>query len=134
MDNKEDRILKQAEEIAKIGASKSQLREIAVDLNKGAPPGEEITEAMIKATEEKMERLAEIKKSPEGKCRVIGVDKFYGKDWIEGEYGSPEEALRIARGKTEEAKSLASDHSVAKVFYAYTSGGDYLGGDTWVGE
>lgn len=40
----------------------------------------------------------------------------------------------MARRLTEEERPLASDHSVAKVFYAYGPDGNYLGGDTWVGE
>lgn len=127
-------ILKGAEEAAKMGEKKNQLREEAAKLSRAAPEGEIITREQIEAAERNMERVPKMVKSPEGKCKVIGADKFDGEDWVEGEYDSPEEALRIAREKTEEAKPLASHHSVATVFYAYDPDGNYLGGDTWVEE
>lgn len=136
MDGEKDNdIIRQVEEIAEIGERKSQLRDIAEELNKEATPETGfVTKEMIETTERNIERVAKMVKSPEGKCKVIGVDKFEGEDWVEGEYDTPEEALRVAQEKTNEEKPLASHHSVATVFYAYDSKGHYLGGDTWVNE
>ncbi len=37
--------------------------------------------------------------APKGKFRVIGVDTFDGTDWIEGDYDTKPEALKIAKEK-----------------------------------
>ena len=76
--------------------------------------------------------MVESRISPEGKCRVLGVDKFSHEDWVSDEFDTPEEALDYARKKSIEAKPSASDHSIATIFYAYDSEGNYLGGDVWV--
>lgn len=82
----------------------------------------------------KAERVEEMCKSDSGKCKVIGVDKFDGEDWVHNEYDSFGVALGEARRLTNEAKPSASSHSVATVYYAYAPNGTYLGGDTWVNE
>jgi hypothetical protein len=124
-------IIKQAEEVAEIGERKSQLREEAANLNRAAPEGELITKEMVEAAERKIERVAEMVKSPEGKCKVISIDRYSGDESIEGEYDDPGEAVRIAEEKTNESKRFATDATVATVYYAYDPEGNYLGGDTW---
>lgn len=69
-----------------------------------------------------------------GKFIVVGVDKFSYADWLEGTYDTAEQALKVARSKTNREKPLATDHSVATVYYVYDDQGKYLGGDVWVGE
>lgn len=81
-----------------------------------------------------MERVHEITESEEGMFKVIGIDKFDGMDWVEGEYPTAKEALGVARQKTKDASSLASDHSVATVYYAYDPDGKYLRGEVWNDE
>lgn len=73
-------------------------------------------------------------KAPRGKFIVVGVDKFSYEDWLEGAYDTAEQALQVSRNKTDQEKPLATDHSVATVYYVYDDQGKYLGGDTWVGE
>jgi len=90
----------------------------------------------------KVKEAAQKRKAPPGKFRVLGVDKYDGTDWIEGDYDSRESALRIARKKTDEAKKNIvtsgsremAGYNIATVFYAYDEQGGYLGGDTWKGE
>ena len=53
---------------------------------------------------------------------------------MHGEYETAEEALRVARELTQNAMELASDSSVATVYYAYSPDGKYLGGDVWNNE
>ena len=130
-EKKRSDIIKEAEEVAEIGERKSQVEELATELNKVAPPGESITREQVEAVQRSIERVAKRRKSSKGKYKVIGVDKFDGGDWVEGEYDTPEEALRVAREKTSEAKRFATDSSIATVYYAYDPDGRYLGGDTW---
>ena len=80
------------------------------------------------------QRIADLKRSDAGKYKVIGIDKFDGGDWVQGEFDTPKEALEIARKLTEEAMRYASDSSIATVYYAYDPAGRYLGGDTWHNE
>ena len=75
--------------------------------------------------------LEEYIQKADGKCFVIGLDKFDYEDYWQGSYTTPEEALKVAREKTTNAMKLASDASIATVYYAYTPKGEYLGGDTW---
>lgn len=75
-------IIKEAEEVAEIGERKFQLEELAVELSRTAPGGEIITREQVEAAKRNMERIAKMVKSPEGKYKVIGIDKFFGKDWI----------------------------------------------------
>ena len=79
-------------------------------------------------------RVADLRKSEQGKYKVIGIDKFDGENWVHGHYTSAEKALSEARRLTKEAASLASDSTIATVFYAYAPNGNYLGGDTWAEE
>jgi hypothetical protein len=65
---------------------------------------------------------------------VFGVDKFDYEEFPVGLYQSAAKALEVAREKTNGARGWASDHSIATVYYAYGPHGEYLGGDTWVGE
>jgi hypothetical protein len=81
-----------------------------------------------------LERVAELKRSDDGKYKVIGIDKFDGEDWVQGEYSSAEEAMGVARKLTKKAMGSASDSSIATVYYAYNPKGGYLGGDTWHNE
>jgi len=37
--------------------------------------------------------------APKGKFRVIGVDTFDGGDWVQGDFDTLEEALKVARSK-----------------------------------
>lgn len=134
MDKSKSDIIREAEEVAEIGERKSQIEEAAEVLNKLAPEGESITREQIEAAQRNIERFAKMVKSPEGKCKVIGIDQFDGEDWVQGEYDTPEEALRVARKKTDAAKSSASDHSIATLYLAYGPDGNYLGGDTWIEE
>ena len=85
------------------------------------------TEALLKSCA----RVADMRKSSEGKYTVIGVDKFDGEDWVQGTYKDAKTALRIAQEKTEEARRYASDISIATVYYAYDPQGRYLGGGSW---
>ena len=104
---------------------------IASDLAResGAPLDDILDEHYTKAAE-----VAEKRKSDSGKFKILGIDKFDGEDWIQGEYETAEKALKIARRMTREAMSSASGPSVATVYYAYDPSGKYLGGDTWKDE
>lgn len=82
----------------------------------------------------KAEEAAKKRKSDAGKFRVLGIDKFDGDDWVHGEYDSAKEALDEARKMTNEAMAMATDSSIATVYYAYDPKGKYLGGDTWKNE
>jgi len=53
---------------------------------------------------------------------------------FKGTYKSAEEALETARRLTKDSMSLATDRSIATVYYAYTPDGKYLGGDVWAGQ
>ncbi len=86
---------------------------------------------MTRNLEEELTRVAKMRISDSGQYTVMGIDKFDNSDWIQGNYGSAEEALREARKLTKEAMKLASDSSIATVYYAYDSNGKYLGGDVW---
>ena len=127
-------IIEEATEVADIGERKSQLEEAAEEINLVVPEEEAITREQIESAKENIERIAKMVKSPEGKYKVIGVNKFSGADWVEGKYDTPEEALGVARRLTEEKRPLATSHKIAIVYYAYDPDGNYLGGDTWVGE
>ena len=76
-------------------------------------------------------------KAPPGKFRIVGIDKFHPPgqdDWIEGNYDSLEEALRLARQWTQEASKDSTDSSIATVFYVYDDKGVYKGGDIYKNE
>ena len=75
--------------------------------------------------------LEEYIKRAEGKHFVIGIDKFDYEDFWHGNYDDAKTALEEATKCTKEAMPLASDSSIATVYYAYTPEGAYLGGDVW---
>lgn len=83
---------------------------------------------------ENLNRIKNLTTSKEGKYTVLGIDKFSNEDFEYGKHNTAKEALREARRLTKESMSLASDASIATVFYAYDSDGNYLGGDVWNGE
>ena len=89
---------------------------------------------ILDAHAKKAERIDKMIRSTSGKFKVIGIDKFDGGDWVQGEYNSAEEALEEARKLTAEAMESASHYSIATVYYAYSPKGEYLGGDTWKKE
>ena len=91
-------------------------------------------ESLIAEMQEKHDRVEDLRKSPDGKFRVIGIDKYDREDWLDSEYDTAEEALSVAREKTRTCMHLASDAEVATVFYAYDPEGTYLGGDVWNDE
>lgn len=80
------------------------------------------------------EKIEELTKSKNGKCRVVCYDRFDYSEFLEGEYDTAEEALRVARKLTKEAMPEASDRSIATIYCAYDPQGYYLGGDVWNGE
>lgn len=90
---------------------------------------------ILHAHVEKKRRIKEKITSQEDKYTILCVNRFEGEDFVyDNTIASAEEALRIARKLTEEARGQASDHSVATVFLAYDPNANYIGGDTWVGE
>jgi hypothetical protein len=86
-------------------------------------------EKLLKNLGKRCEEKMNMRKSPDGKYKVIGVDMFEGDDWLEGKYKTKEKALEVARRKTKEAMKSASSATVATVYYAYDPQGNYLGGD-----
>ncbi len=75
--------------------------------------------------------------APKGKYRVVGIDKFHlpGEDhWIDGDYDSADEALRVARQKSRREAGLSTHPGIATVYYVYDDRGRYLGGDIYTGE
>lgn len=54
--------------------------------------------------------------APKGQFRVIGVDTFDGGDWHEGDYGSRQEAVKVARAKGGEMTKM----------YVYDDAGNYV--------
>ena len=76
-------------------------------------------------------------KAPPGKFRVVCIDKFHPpgeEDFVRGDYDSLEKALSLARQWTQEASKLATDSSIATVFYVYDDKGVYKGGDIYKNE
>jgi len=130
-EEKNSDIIKQAEGVAEIGERKIRLREEVVNLNIAAPEGEFITKEMVEAAERNIERVAKMVKSPEGKCKVIGIDKFDYSDWAQDECDTPEEAIKLAEELTTEGKKHATSEDIATVYYAYDPDGNYIGGNTW---
>lgn len=89
---------------------------------------------IVSATVKQMKAVQEKRKAPQGKFRVLAVDKYDGKDWVHKDYDTAVDAVREAKNLTNKAKPLASSHSIATVYLAYDDEGKYLGGDTWVNE
>ena len=124
-------ILDEAEKTLEVAVIKKELRDAAVQLNKENPDVETITREQIKAAQENAERVADLRRSPKGKFRVLGIDRYDHSDWLEKECDTEEEAVTLAEEKTNAAKKSATDASIATVFYAYSPKGEYIGGDTW---
>src|SRR3989344_1341997 len=80
---------------------------------RGISPAELIIE-----TETNQQRVTNLKRSPNGKYRVIGIDRFDGEDWLQNEYNTPQEALEEARRLTREAMPSATSETIATVYYA----------------
>ena len=91
---------------------------------RGISPAELIIE-----TETNQQRVTNLKRSPNGKYRVIGIDRFDGEDWLQNEYNTPQEALEEARRLTREAMPSATSETIATVYYAYDPEGNFLGGN-----
>lgn len=109
-----------------------------VSRESGQPLDDILHAFTVKRQEVKQKRTA-----PEGKFRILGVDKYDNSDWVHGDYEDMETAVSEARRLTTEAKKdvfvgISSrpnpGHDIATVYYAYNDRGEYLGGDTWVNE
>jgi len=79
----------------------------------------------------KIRRVGKLRQTGDGRCRVLGIDRYSGEDWIAGTFDSPAEALQAARSESRRSISNATDASVSTVYYAYDPEGNYLGGDVW---
>jgi len=101
----------------------------ALQKEDGISPAERV-KALLGKKEELKGRLV----NDEGEFRVLGTDRFDGSDWLAGSFKTAEEAIEFARKRTDQAKSSATDSSIATVYYAYDPEGKYLGGDTWERE
>ncbi|MBU4501353.1 MAG: hypothetical protein KKA79_02080 [Nanoarchaeota archaeon] len=91
-------------------------------------------ERLISNLEKNIIRVSKMRKSEDGKYRVLGIDKFSGEEWVEAEYCTAEEALQEARKLTKDSMSYATHADIATVFYAYDPKGRYLGGDVFNNE
>ena len=58
---------------------------------------------LLGTLEKNMRRVSGMRKSESGKYKVLGIDKFSGEDWIQGEYDTAKEALQEAAGDMEKA-------------------------------
>jgi hypothetical protein len=105
----------------------------AKDTNRGSID-ERITEKQVDKFMSEFKRVEKLRKSPEGKYKVIGVDKFSSEDWVQGEYDTAGEAVAEARRLTAKDASLGVDNSIATVFYAYDPAGRYITRDIWRNE
>lgn len=122
---------------------KDALRIAAALSNESGVPLDDILHKHI----QKAEGVAQKIKAPPGEFRVVGIDKYDGSDWVQGDFDSMEEALQTARSKTSEARKNMLElndevdgsprspcYNIATVYYAYNSQGNYLGGDVWNDE
>jgi len=89
---------------------------------------------MIPFNDEHREKVANDRVAPKGKYRILCIDKFDHEHSVYSDYNSSEEALLIAKRKTENAAGSSSDSSIATVYYVYDDQGKYLGGDIHKGE
>ncbi len=80
------------------------------------------------------EEIDEKRRSPDGKYRILRVNKLEDRVEVFREYSTASKALGRARSMTDEAKKGHTDYASATVFLAYDPKGNYIGGDTWVGE
>lgn len=92
----------------------------------GIPPDD-----LLDSLSKRRKEVIELTTSKEGKYTVLAVDRFDDNYWVHDRYDTSEEALRIACELTDDSKNLASDESVATIYYAYDPKGINLGGNTW---
>lgn len=101
----------------------------------GAPEGDEDEEQTIGPGEKRM--------APDGKYRVLGTDNWASPtdpDWVVGDFGSKQEALKVAREKNKGAAGGRvldpDDPELQKIhrYYVYDDEGSYIGGDIHNGE
>jgi hypothetical protein len=102
----------------------------AEDANRGSID-ERITEKQVDAFMSEFKRVEKLRKSPEGKYKVIGVDKFSSEDWVHGEYDTAGEAVEEARRLSMNDIAAGVDSSIATVYYAYDPAGRYINRDIW---
>lgn len=86
--------------------------------------------ALLEGLMSKQRRVQDVVKNDQGKFRVLGVDRFDGTDWVEGEFSTAEQAVRFAERKTKEGMKGASSPTIATVYYAYTPDGRYIDSDS----
>ena len=130
--SKEEKLL----EAAKLSAEKSGIPWEKLDESVAALSKEQGVPRVVLIGDflKSREKIEELTRSKNGKCRVVCYDRFDYSEYLEGEYDTAEEALRVARKLTKEAMPDASDRSIATIYCAYDSQGYYLGGDVWKGE
>ena len=97
----------------------------AIDLNdQFRDTGEQINQMQIDHLIREMERVNRLKKP--GKFTVLVLDKFDGVGWVEGYYDTQKEAFEVAERESRDSLELASDLSVATVYYVYGHEGRLL--------
>ena len=79
----------------------------------------------------KVQSIGKLRRTGDERCQVLGIDWTSGEDWIIKSVDSPIEAIRLARLMSRGSMNTADDRSVATVYYAYDSEGNYIGGDVW---
>lgn len=106
----------------------------AVAKEQGISPEMLISQVLVER-----QRIHKMLYNTQGKCRVLGVDKYDEIDWIEAEFEDYESAQKFASNKNNQRMSnmysmtFNSDGSVLKeqqssvIYYAYTSEGLGLG-------
>ena len=67
--------------------------------------------------------------SEDGKCKVIGFDRFDQEHWLHGEYDKAEDAVEEAKRMTKASRQFSEGAPVATVYYAYNEKGIFLGGE-----
>ena len=88
-------------------------------------------ERLIAQHKAKVIKIMKMRKSDNGKYRVLGVDKYDGEHWLHGEYETAEQAVAEARRLTKDDMDLVSHAAIATIWYAYDPEGKYIGGDVW---
>lgn len=68
-------------------------------------------------------------KAPMGKTRVVGVDLFDHGDYLVGDYGSRDEAFKVADDHNTRRSGSMND-----VYYVYDDKGRYIRGNEAVGQ
>ena len=85
----------------------------------------------------KRQSITDLTVNADGRYTVLAIDRFAGEHWVHNSYRGSNargQALSEARELTREGMKSATNASVASVYYAYDSQGNYLGGDTWKKE